>query len=66
MRDEKDIPLIRTEKRWNLGVSPSLQNRDAFAWGLKQKENEKKLEIEDLDRYLSIDHNTNEEGGDRG
>ena len=63
MRDEKDIPLIRTEKRWNLGVSPSLQNRDAFAWGLKQKENEKKLDIEDLDRYLEIDHNTDEEGG---
>ena len=61
MRDEKDIPLIRTEKRWNLGVSPSLQNRDTFAWGLKQKE--KKLDIEDLDRYLEIDHNTDEEGG---
>ena len=63
MRDEKDIPLVKTEKRWNLGVSPSLQNRDTFAWGLKQKENEKKLEIEDIDRYLEIAHNTDEEGG---
>ena len=66
MRDEKDIPLTKKIKTFDLGSAPSLQKRDFVAWGLSKKENEKKFDIEDLDRYLEINHNTNEEGGDRG